>query len=307
VRIPGLGALKFHLWTRQWDARDVRRGKARLPALRASIRELAPLRFDAEAVRSAPAVSFLTGEPFLYQTVFSAYSLLRRTARPFRLRIHDDGSLTPAGLDLLRHLFPGLVDYETPADTEQRIETLFPRHRFPALRSARDTCALLRKLLDVHGGARGWRLFLDSDTYFHRSPDRLLEFMAAADEACCMRDHWSNYGHPPEFLDRLCGHPVLRHVNSGLVGLRSDSIDWDQVEHWFAAMVAAGGKFVFFEQGVTAMLLSMRPCRILPPDDYVLGPSRAEVARPTAAFHHYAGDSKYRFLAFDVPRSLFHA
>lgn len=304
MKLPGLGFLKFHLYTRHVDAWDVRSGRRRLPAIRDRIHRLGPQRFEPTALAAAPAIAFLTGEPFLYQTVYSAASLLRATGQPFRLRIHDDGTLQPASIALLNRLFPGAVEYRDPPDNEARMDALFPRSRFPALRSARDTCALLRKLLDVHGGRTGWQLFVDSDTFFHRRPDLLLQHLQAGRD-CYMSDHWSNYGHPPEWLERLCGFPVLRQVNSGLVGLRSESIDWDKLESWFAAMDRAGGNFVFFEQGVTALMLSERHAVALPAADYVLGPSRRETARPAAVFHHYAGNSKYRFLRYDVARVLF--
>lgn len=306
MKIPGIGFLRFHLLTKQLAALDVRIGQKRLPALAASIHRLEPL----TPVPGAPAprheVVYLTGERFLYQTVFSAYSLFRASGLRFNLRIINDGSLSANSLALLEKLFPGVVQIEATADQEARIERLFPRDRFPCLRQSRDEGALFRKLLDVHGGRSGWTLFIDSDTYFHRNPKELLDCMEAASRPCFMQDHWSNYGHAPEFVDEVAGHPIIRLINSGLVGLRSEQIDWDKLERWLAAMRSRPGRSVFFEQGLTAMLLSSLPDPLaLPPCDYALSPGRREVLRPSAAFHHYAGESKYRFIRYNVPAPLF--
>jgi hypothetical protein len=61
---------------------------------------------------------------------------------------------------------------------------------------------------------------------------------------------------------------------------------------------------VFFEQGLTAILLSQTRAIALPKNEYVVCPTRGETKRPTAAFHHYAGDSKFRYLRYNVPGQL---
>lgn len=308
MKIPGLGFLRFHLVTRPLDARDVRIGRKRLPAFAESIRRLAPLVASSDLPDSPHAVVYLTGDRFLYQTVFSTYSLYRAAGQRFRIRIINDGSLSPESFALLEHLFPGRVQIEPVTSQEARIERLFPRDRFPCLRQSRDEGALFRKLLDVHGGEHGWTLFIDSDTYFHRKPTDLLGCLQAAAAPCFMYDRWSNYGHAPEVLEQITGHPVIRRINSGLVGLPSDRIDWDKLETWLAAMRARPGTTVFYEQGLTAMLLSTLPDSAgLPAANYALSPGKREVLNPSAAFHHYAGNSKYRFIRYNVPAPLFTA
>lgn len=303
MKIPGLGALKFHTYTRPLDALDVWLGRRRLPAISDSIRQLKPLPRPEQPPRYS--VAYLTGDRFLYQTVFSIYSLLKTSQQSFRLRIVSDGSLSEDSISILEHLFPGTVSVEHSTAQDQRIEVLFPESKFPLLRRVRRECALFRKLLDVHGGAEGWQLFVDSDTFFFRSPDLLLRHLQTATTPCFMFDHWSNYGHPVQLLEQLAGHKLIRNLNSGLVGMRSETIDWERLEYWLGRMLDQGGRFVFFEQGITAMLLSLSGAAGLPQQDYILSPSRRETVHPTGVFHHYAGNSKFRFLRFNVPRRLF--
>lgn len=305
MKIPGLGRLSYYLFHRPRAEAEAREAARLLPEMRASISRLRPIVFSPAEIAQAPEIAMITGDQFLYFTVFSAYSLLRVTGRPFRLRIFSDRSLSPQSTDELRRIFPGLIVHRPPAEHEEYIESIFPEARFPGLRKARAECALLCKLLDTHGARTGWNLFLDSDTFFHRRPDVLLDCMAAGTRPCYMLDRWSNYGHSPEFLERLCGWPIKPNINSGIVGLRSETIDWERMEHWFQAMLAADGRFVFFEQGMTAMLLSAADSVILPPADYILTPAREEVLCPRGVFHHYAGESKNSFVRHQVPRRLF--
>jgi len=105
----------------------------------------------------------------------------------------------------------------------------------------------------------------------------------------------------------VLGQAVIPRVNSGLIGLPLPLLDWDKIEHWTGALRSLpGGRPVYLEQGLTAMILSTLPDPVaLPLADYALCPETREVCRPTAAFHHYAGNSKYRFIRHGVPASLF--
>lgn len=308
MKIPGLGWLHYRLVSRPQARANAREAARLLPEMRASISRLAPISFAPADIAQAPEITMITGEEFLYLTVFCVYSLLRTTGRPFRFHIINDRTLSDHHIAELHRLFPGLVTCPPRAEQDAYVESLFPARRFPTLLKSRNECVLFCKLLDVHGGRSGWRMFLDSDTFFHRRPDALLACMATGTQPCYMLDRWSNYGQPPEFLERLCGWPVVRNVNSGVVGFRSETIDWERMEHWLKAMLAVDReRFGFFEQGITAMLLSKGDSLLLPPQDYVLTPEREEILHPRAAFHHYAGESKYSFVRHQVPRHLFSA
>lgn len=306
MTIPGLGWLHYRFVVRPRAQANAREAARLLPALRASVSRLEPIAYPAAESAEAPEIAMITGAEFFHLTVFSAYSLLRTTGRPFRFRIIDDRTLSAAHLAELHRIFPGLVACRPPEEQDAYVESLFPAQRFPALLRARRECIFFCKLLDVHGGRTGWRLFLDSDTFFVRRPGALLDCMAKGAQPCYMLDRWSNYGHPPEFLERLCGQPVVRNANAGIVGFRSETLDWERMEHWLTAMLTAGReRFAFFEQGITAMLLSANDSLLLPPADYILSPDRAAILGRRGVFHHYAGESKNAYVRYQVPRSLF--
>ena len=305
MKIPGLGALHYRFITKPRDAFDVWLGRRHLSKFRDSIQSLSP--FPATPPNEANAIraSYLTGTRFLYQTVFSAYSLLRHCPENIRIRIVSDGSLQDSDYALLDRLFPGRVDRESEAAQTARFEQAFPAQQFPHLRKWRGLGALFRKLTDVHGGSSDWNLLIDSDTYFHAHPTLLMQCARDQRRPCMARDRWTNYGYSVDELQKLAGYPVLPEMNSGLVGLAGSSIDWSKIEFWLGRMAEGNGNNHFFEQGMTAMMVSsLDPVR-LPLADYRLCPDRAEILNPTAAFHHYAGNSKFQFIRYNVPTELF--
>lgn len=306
MNIPGLGWLHYRFVVHPRAQANAREAARLLPELRASVRRLAPISFAPSEIAEAPEIAMITGAEFFYLTVFSAYSLLRATGRPFRFRIIDDRTLSDAHRAELHRIFPGLIACRSSVEQDTYVESLFPAQRFPGLLKARRECVFFCKLLDVHGGRTGWRLFLDSDTFFVRQPDVLIDCMAAGTRPCYMLDRWSNYGHSPEFLERLCGWPVVRNANAGIVGFRSETLDWERMEHWLQAMLAAGReRFAFFEQGITAMMLSAADNLLLPPADYILSPGTKDILRRRGVFHHYAGESKNAYVRYQVPHTLF--
>ena len=301
MRFPGLGLLKYHLLTRPRDAREIQRGKANLPHIRAAVTRLKPLPPPRETTEPIPTVNYLTGSNFLYQTIYSAYSLIALGQATVGLRIINDDSLSSADIEVLHRIFPDRIRVE-PLDAQEAImESIFPRSRFPALRLSRDEGALWRKLTDVHGGRSGWTTFIDSDTFFYRPPVRLFADRQLSAPALYSADHHSNYGLPIPVLSKIIGHSVRERINSGLVKLKSDSIDWEKMEFWLSQMRANAVHPNFLEQGLTALHLSFGAAEALPETDYKLTPSIHEVRRPTAVFHHFAGNSKFRFLCSEHP------
>ncbi|GAB5562289.1 MAG: hypothetical protein SynsKO_39360 [Synoicihabitans sp.] len=256
---------------------------------------------------NAHPVHFLTGKPFLHLTLSSAASLLRRSSIPLRLVVVSDGTLDEPAIDLLRKRFPGRLTVESEASIEERMESYFPRKTFPHLRETRDTANLFRKLMDVHGGASGWNVFIDSDTFFWRCPKRLENGLQSGGRAVYSPDRFSNYGHPSDVISRILGEPVTSRVNSGLTGMMSEEIDWERMEFWLAGIRSeVGGKPDFWEQALTAMHMTSISAESLPAKDYILSPSVSEIRSPTGVFHHYAGASKHRFIRMMVPLALGH-
>jgi hypothetical protein len=235
-------------------------------------------------------VYFLTGRRFWYQSAFCFHSL-RRHAGDLSAVWIDDGTIDSALAAEIGRVFPG-TRLKLAAALEQELDRHLPASRFPTLRRQRLSYLHLRKLTDVHAGRTGWRLVLDSDMLFFRRPDALLAWLAAADRPIHMLDVHDAYGYPAETLQELAGRTVPPCVNVGICGLRSDTLDWDRLEHWAAQLIARHGTSYYLEQALVALLAAQSDPLRLPRPDYLLMPDVSECQCPTAALHHYVDLSK---------------
>jgi hypothetical protein len=249
------------------------------------------------ASRDAPCVHFLTGAKFWYQTAFCGYSLRVQAGAPIRVVVLDDGTLRAEHAAALSGVLPGL-EVRSVDEVAHRLDEYLPVAKYPALRHRRLVYPHLRKLTDVHAGGTGWKFVLDSDMLFFRRPDALLQWLAAPDRPCHMRDVESAYGYSAALMTELAGGPSPDRVNVGVCGLRGDDIDWDRLEHWCRTLSAREGDHYLQEQALTAMLVAGQRRAEAPEADYVVRPTRAEVEHPTAALHHYVAESKAWYFRF---------
>lgn len=243
---------------------------------------------------SAPRleVHFLTGARFWYQTVFCAASLARHGGVRLACHVHDDGSLDDTLAERLqRALGPDTVIHPH-GESVARLDALLPESRFPHLRERHRNYPNIRKLIDPHLGASGWKCVLDSDMLFFRKPGFLIDWLMAPSTPCHMTDCETSYGYPIDVLSELCGSPVGDRVNVGICGLKSESLDWDRLEGWCRRLHADHGTSYFLEQALVAMLVAGNPAVVAPADDYLCLPDKREVAAPTAVMHHYVAGSK---------------
>jgi hypothetical protein len=242
-------------------------------------------------------VHFLTGRRFWHQTNFCAWSLSKLGAVNIAPVIHDDGTIDESVRANILAVFP-LATFQMAADAERRLDEFLPRERFPTLRSRRDVYPNLRKLMDVHAGSTGWKLVLDSDMLFFRSPEALLSWLKTPDRPCHMVDSETSYGYSIEFLSRQCGERVAERVNVGITGLCSDEIDWDRLEAWMAEQNATYGPHYYQEQAVIAQLMAGQDPLIVDEREYLVQPGEEEVRSPKCVLHHYVATSKpwyYRY------------
>lgn len=299
VRRFGIGKLALLLWYRpvgllrhSWQNGGplVQRGTERqrqemvaaavkLPPLPTPARDT-PLRFH-----------LLTGRQFWYQTAFCLHSLARVAGEPVAAEIYDDGTIDSTVAGHLQRLGPA-IRIVPHAEILSRLDRDLPASRFPVLRERWIKYPNIRKLTDVHLGATGWKLVIDSDLLFFRKPTLLLKWLQAPDRPLHAIDCTESYGYSRPLLERLAGAPLAPLVNVGLTGLRSESLDWGQLEAWTAELIARERTNYYLEQALVAMLVAGRACAIAPPADYITLPSREEVLHPTAAMHHYVAHAK---------------
>lgn len=269
-----------------WQERRTERGRAEMEAAAYSL-PLLPV------ASSAPLeLHLLTGRRFWYQTVFCLWTLGRQTLRPLRPVIYDDGTLTKGLRAPLARLFPA-ARFVDCADTVVRLNEFLPADRFPTLRERWENYPNLRKLTDPHLGSTGWKLVLDSDLLFFRRPEFLLHWLDAPDRPLHAVDCEESYGYSRALMERLAGAPIPPLVNVGLCGLRSESLDWNEIEAWCAELIAHERTSYYLEQALVAMLVARaQPCAVAPAADYITMPHRQEGSAPHAVMHHYVAASK---------------
>lgn len=236
-------------------------------------------------------IHFLTGKRFWYQTCFCAYSMAHHSRVNLRPLIYDDGTLEASHQAELQRIFPTarIISTET---IQARLNTLLPEQHFPALRQRRLHYPNLRKLTDIHITAAGWKLVLDSDMLFFRSPTFLLDWLRSPQVPCHMTDVTTAYGYSPALMAALAGVPVPERINVGISGLNSSTLDWEELEYWCRTLIDREGTHYFQEQAMIAMLMARQPCAIAPANDYIVRPDRAAVMSPHGILHHYVADSK---------------
>lgn len=185
-------------------------------------------------------------------------SLTRYSRSPFRLIVHDDGSLSQGDLDRLREV---LGDFEVVprSAADERMEVLLARH--PAARAFRRTNPLALKVLDVALFESGSTLeFCDSDVLFLRPFDGL--FGGRFSGAVVMGDVQNAYSVRSwqVALDRRLRLP--RRVNTGILRFSTAAYDLDLIE-WFLGRPEYLRTPVWVEQTAWALLAYRAGCRLL--------------------------------------------
>jgi len=233
----------------------------------------------------------LTGRRFWYQTAFCLWSFAQTSGRPLRPFIYDDGTLIETFRAPLARLFPS-IEFISQADTLARLDQHLPSSRFPTLRERWLNYPNIRKLTDPHVGVRGWKLVLDSDLLFFRSPELLISWIDSPRHPLHAVDCETSYGYSRTLMDSLAGTHVGDLINVGLTGLSGDEIDWEQLEYWTATLHARERTNYYLEQALIAMMVAGKPCTVAPAQDYVTYPTLPESHACRAIMHHYVANSK---------------
>lgn len=236
-------------------------------------------------------IYFMTGRKYWYQTCFCAYSMSLHSKINLKPVIYDDGTLEESQKEQIIRLFPDsqIISLES---VEARLDQVLPVREFPALRERRLKQPLLRKLTDFYAGYQGWRLFLDSDMLFFYPPTFLINWLESPQSPCYMVDVHNAYGYSDELIASLTGAKMPDLVNIGILGLKSEDIDWNQLEFWLKTLLDKEGTHYNVTQCLSAMYLAGKSCSIAPATDYIVMPNRDEVIQPQAILHHYVADSK---------------
>jgi hypothetical protein len=248
----------------------------------------------------APRVHLLTGEFHWHLTCFCLYSLLELTGGAFQPVVHDDGSLKPEQRTELSRIIP-CIQFVTAPEAEEIVRQHLPSERFPVLHTMRQRLGLMRKLMDVHAGGIGNRLFVDSDVLFYRNPVLLRDWFRTGTRPIYMLDYQDSYGYSAATLQQAYGKPMPQRVNSGITGFDSAAIDWEKLEFWAQILFNAEGVNHFSEQTLTAMLMGEMNGEALPTKEYIISPDRTEIQQPQGVMHHYVVPSRTWYYIDAIP------
>lgn len=237
-------------------------------------------------------VYILTGKKYWYQTAFCLYSLQKVSESiQFNAILVDDGSFDAKLIRQIKSQFPN-IKLQRADETEKRLKEYLPVDRYPALRRKRESYPHIRKLTDIHAGQAGWKMVLDSDMLFFREPKLLERWLQKPTVAFFLEDPYYAYHYTAELMTELAGKPISVNLNVGMVGLESESIDWDNLESWIVKLEASQGSNYLLEQALSAMIVAGKPLLVAPKNEYIVLPGEEETKAPSAVLHHYVAESK---------------
>lgn len=243
-------------------------------------------------------VYFMTGSRYWYQTVFCFFSLQKNVPDEVITPILiDDGTLTEAYVDKIRRVVPW-VEVWSLATIEERLDQYLPSSKYPTLRERRNEQPLIRKVLDLHVGERGWKMLLDSDMLFFRRPDHMLQWLRNPRKPYYMVDCMTAYGYSDALRRELAEHPIPDRINIGMFGWKSDDVDVDKLEYWVKTLLEREGTHYNLTQGLCSMMYAGRESEVAPERDYLVLPDVEEGKSPIAIMHHYVAESKRAYFQY---------
>jgi hypothetical protein len=212
-------------------------------------------------MRQTIEVATLLGHAHVEMALACLGSLLRYSAEPLRLRIHEDGSLLAADRERLTAGL-GEPEFVARAEADDRVApTLAGR---PALAAFRRGNPLALKLIDIPLLAGDDLAYCDSDVLFLRpfsglfadpGPETGAVFMSDRQNAYSLRS-WQLLAEP-----RLA---LPARVNSGVLRFRTRCFDPDLLE-WYLGRPEYGFAPVWSEQTAWALLAGRAGCRLWDP------------------------------------------
>jgi len=238
------------------------------------------------------SVYFLTGDKYLYQTLFCIKSLDKVCASKLKYILIDDGTFTDEHIERINRQLPGGV-VVTESVIEKNLNSVLPENDYPVLRGKRKLYPHIKKLTDIHTLPGGeWKLVLDSDMLFCKEPNEIISWLNHPDKPLHMVDCEESYGYSRTLMSRLAGQDVPELLNVGIIGLKSSAIDWKALENWVAELEAQEGKTYYLEQALTAMLIGQAKADVLPPEKYIVNPRAEAIDAKEGTMHHYVDLSK---------------
>ena len=210
---------------------------------------------------TAPArrVASLLGHRYVDLAILCLGSLLKSSAEPLALRLHDDGSLTPEDCERLAEALGEPEMVPRPEGDERTADVLARR---PALAAFRRSNPLALKLIDAVLYSGEELAYCDTDVLFLRPFSGL--FPAEAPAAVFMSDRQNAYSVRSWHLALHRRLRLARRVNSGVIRFPTAAWDPDLLE-WYFARPEFGFAPVWSEQTAWSLLGWRAGCRLWDP------------------------------------------
>jgi hypothetical protein len=244
-----------------------------------------------EPQSNALSVYFLTGKKYWALTAFCMHSLNNVSNTVLRPVFIDDGTFDDNLIKRVKKQFPGCV-IKLSGEVNDVLETVLPKSKYPHINKKLRVYPHIKKLTHVHAGSTGWKMVLDSDMLFFKNPIELTAWLKNPSQPFFLHDPICSYHYSLSLMQKLAGHEITPNLNVGAIGLKSEDINWDNLEHWIGVLEEKEGPSYLLEQALSAMIGAGQSTIVASPTGYIVMPDRNEVAQPSAALHHYVGDSK---------------
>lgn len=237
-------------------------------------------------------IYFLTGQKFVYQTLFCAYSLLKVTDVKIQFVLVDDGSFDDVLCNRIKKQMPG-VKLVLKDEIKQNLNRVLPLNKYPYLHYKRKIYPHIKKLTDIHTIDNiDYKLVIDSDMLFWSSPSEMINWLKTPKDCMYMLDTVESYGFDKLLMKSLCGNDVPSLLNVGIFGIHSGIINWDDLEIWSKTLEEKQGASYFLEQALSAMLVSGKRHTILNKKEYIVNPAEVNPNLNEVKLHHYVDLSK---------------
>ena len=206
-------------------------------------------------------VATLLGHTHVEMALTCLGSLLRHSADPLQLRVHDDGTLTQDDIARLGHGLGG-PEIVPRAEADARVEEILARR--PALRAFRRANPLALKLIDAVQFAGDELAYCDSDVLFLRPFSGLFPARPAETGAVFLSDRQNAYSVRSWHLLRHRRLALPCRVNTGVLQFRTWHFDPDLLE-WYVSRPEFAFAPVWAEQTAWALLGQRAGCRLWDP------------------------------------------
>jgi hypothetical protein len=228
----------------------------------------------------------------LCEGAWAVYSFCHFSPVPCHVIIHDDGSLTPDDLAMLKGLLPG-IRVIARATADERVNAIFATNKLERCRWLRDGLVFGLKLFDPQIFAtHPCFVIMDSDVLFFSEPK---EIILEAKRGSCQPiaplyslDNGYRYDLSDSEMRRTLGRPCIRHFNPGVMLVRKDSLNFDRIEQYLQLPCFEKDlkPSYFAELTLWAMELTLQDAVALP-DSYCI--CEENVVREGLVYSHYCG------------------